>query len=189
MGTLRRRGCGAAVLAVGRSYPGLAADDHLEELQLPVSCLERISALVPDLVPHPATTARSAALKTASDRYQLFDAVRTLLQRASSRAPLVLILDDLHQADAGSLLLLEFVARELSDSRLLLVVTYRADEMSTRLMRDDGGARACRSAEGGPDGARVGGDGSVADTPRPATAVLTNLSARSTPGPAAIHSS
>src|SRR6188508_2922855 len=61
----------------------------LEELQLPVSCLERLSALVPDLVHHPAMTARSAALETASDRYQLFDAVRTLLQRASSRGLLV----------------------------------------------------------------------------------------------------
>jgi DNA-binding CsgD family transcriptional regulator len=61
-----------------------------------------------------------------------------LLQRASSRASLVLVFDDLHQADASSLLLLEFVARELSDSRLLLVVTYRADEMSTRLMETMG---------------------------------------------------
>src|SRR5262245_33841728 len=108
------------------------------ELQLPVSCLDRISVLVPDLVNDPATSDRSVALKTASDRYQLFDAVRTLLQRASSRAPLVLILDDLHQADAGSLLLLEFVARELSDSRLLLVVTCRADEISTRLIETMG---------------------------------------------------
>jgi DNA-binding CsgD family transcriptional regulator/tetratricopeptide (TPR) repeat protein len=110
----------------------------LEELALTVSCLERIGALVPDLVRYPATTARPAALQTASDRYQLFDAVRTLFQRASSRAPLVVILDDLHQADAGSLLLLEFVARELSDSQLLLVVTYRADEMSTRLIETMG---------------------------------------------------
>jgi DNA-binding CsgD family transcriptional regulator/tetratricopeptide (TPR) repeat protein len=110
----------------------------LEELQLPVSCLERLSALVPDLVHHPATTARKAALKTASDRYQLFDAVRTLLHRASSRAPLVLVLDDLHQADAGSLLLLEFIARELSDSRVLLLATHRADEMSRRLMETMG---------------------------------------------------
>ena len=110
----------------------------LEELLLPVSCLERLSALVPNLIPRPATSTRSAALTTASDRYQLFDAVRTLLQRASSRALVVLVLDDLHQADASSLLLLEFVARELSDSRLLLVATYRADEMSRRLMETMG---------------------------------------------------
>jgi DNA-binding CsgD family transcriptional regulator/tetratricopeptide (TPR) repeat protein len=84
-------------------------------------------------VNHPVTSDRSVALKTASHRYQLFDAVRALLQRACTRASLVLVFDDLHQADAGSLLLLEFVARELCDSRLLLVVTYRADDMSTHL--------------------------------------------------------
>ena len=110
----------------------------LKELHLPVSCLARITALVPDLMPRPATSTRSAALTTASDRYQLFDAVRTLLQRASSHAVVVLVLDDLHQADASSLLLLEFVARELSDSRLLLVATYRSDEMSRRLMETMG---------------------------------------------------
>jgi DNA-binding CsgD family transcriptional regulator len=110
----------------------------LKELHLPVSCLERISALAPDLIPRAATVLRAAALTTASDRYQLFDAVRTLLQRASSRALVVLVLDDLHQADASSLLLLEFVARELSDSRLLLVATYRADEVSRRLLETMG---------------------------------------------------
>src|SRR5829696_4973295 len=110
----------------------------LEELDLPVSCVARISALVPDLMPGRAAPTRSAALTTASDRYQLFDAVRTLLQRASARAVVVVVLDDLHQADQSSLLLLEFVARELSDSRLLLVATYRADEMSRRLMETMG---------------------------------------------------
>jgi DNA-binding CsgD family transcriptional regulator/tetratricopeptide (TPR) repeat protein len=109
-----------------------------EELELPVSCVERISALVPELLPRATRPIRLAALATASDRYQLFDAVRTLLQRASARAVVVLVLDDLHQADASSLLLLEFVARELSDSRLLLVATYRADEMSRRLMETMG---------------------------------------------------
>jgi len=110
----------------------------LEELHLPESCVERLSALVPDLMPRPATAAPSAALTTASDRYQLFDAVRTFLQRASSRAVVVLVLDDLHQADPGSLLLLEFVARELSDSRLFLVATYRADETARRLLETMG---------------------------------------------------
>lgn len=106
----------------------------LDALDLPGSCLERISVLVPDLIPCSPTTTRSAALATAFDRYQLFDAVRTLFHRASSRVVVVLVLDDVHRADPSSLLLLEFVARELSESRLLLVATYRADEMSPRLM-------------------------------------------------------
>jgi predicted ATPase len=57
----------------------------LEELHLPVSCLARLTALVPDVMPRPATSTRSAALTTASDRYQLFDAVRTFQKRRPSR--------------------------------------------------------------------------------------------------------
>jgi DNA-binding CsgD family transcriptional regulator/tetratricopeptide (TPR) repeat protein len=106
----------------------------LEELQLPASCLARLSALVPDLEQRPATADRLATLPTGSDRHQWFDAVRTLLQRAGSRAVLVLVFDDVHQADVGSLLLLEFVARELSASRLLVVCTYRIEDVSNPLM-------------------------------------------------------
>jgi DNA-binding CsgD family transcriptional regulator/tetratricopeptide (TPR) repeat protein len=107
----------------------------VQALSLPHSCLERLSALAPDVMARPAPP---AGLTTASDRYQLFDAVRTLLQRASSSAAMVLVLDDLHLTDPNSLLLLEFAARELSASRLILVATYRADEMSKHLMETMG---------------------------------------------------
>ncbi len=40
------------------------------------------------------------------------------------------MLDDLHWADAPSLRLLEFLAPEIADSRLLVVGTYRANELS-----------------------------------------------------------
>ena len=42
----------------------------------------------------------------------------------------MIVLDDLHWADTSSLLLLEFLARELSGSRLLLVGAYRDAELS-----------------------------------------------------------
>ena len=42
----------------------------------------------------------------------------------------MLVLDDLHWADQPSLMLLQFVARELGNSRLLLVGTYRDMELS-----------------------------------------------------------
>ena len=42
----------------------------------------------------------------------------------------MLILDDLHWADAPSLRLLEFLAPELSDNRLLLLGSYRGTELS-----------------------------------------------------------
>jgi len=65
-------------------------------------------------------------------RFRLFDSITAFLRSASQRQPLVLVLDDLHWADHPSLLLLEFVARELSGSRLLLVGTYRDMELSRK---------------------------------------------------------
>ena len=44
--------------------------------------------------------------------------------------PLMLVLDDLHWADKPSLLLLQFLGREMGGSRLLVVGTYRDVELS-----------------------------------------------------------
>ena len=48
---------------------------------------------------------------------------------AASR-PLVLLLDDLHWADDASIDLLRFIARSLPETPMLVVGTYRSDELS-----------------------------------------------------------
>ena len=58
-------------------------------------------------------------------RFQLFDSIATFLRNASIRRPLMLVLDDVQWADPSSLLLLEFVAREVGEARVLIVVTFR----------------------------------------------------------------
>ena len=63
-------------------------------------------------------------------RVRLFDSITTFLERASQAQPLVLILDNLHWADRPSLLLLEFLAQELGSGRLLVIGTYRDEEIS-----------------------------------------------------------
>jgi predicted ATPase len=65
-------------------------------------------------------------------RFRLHDAIATLLKNASQKLPIMLVLDDIHWSDTASLLLLEFVARELSGARLLLVGTYRDMELNRR---------------------------------------------------------
>ena len=50
-------------------------------------------------------------------------------ERCRASQPLVLVLDDLHWADKPSLLLLQFLARELRGARLLVVGTYRDVEL------------------------------------------------------------
>ncbi len=49
-------------------------------------------------------------------RFRLFDAIAAFLKRVAGTKPLVMVLDDLHWADEGSLRLLEFVSRELAEA-------------------------------------------------------------------------
>jgi class 3 adenylate cyclase len=68
-------------------------------------------------------------LEPEQARFRLFDSITTFLRNASQRQPHVLVLDDLHWADKPSLLLLQFMARELRGSRLLVLGTYRDVEL------------------------------------------------------------
>ena len=85
--------------------------------------------LVPELAGAQAHSMPAAALDPEMARFRLFDAVSTVLRSAAADTGLVIVLDDLHWADRASLLLLEFVARELADSRLLVIGTYRDVEV------------------------------------------------------------
>ena len=80
---------------------------------------------LPDLKPPPA-------LEPEAARFRLFDSIATFLKDASQKQPIILVLDDLHWADRSSLLLLEFVAHEIADSRLLLIGTYRDVEITRK---------------------------------------------------------
>lgn len=71
------------------------------------------------------------ALDSEQSRFRLFDAVAGFLSRAAACVPRLLILDDLHDADASSLHLLRFVARGLPEIGALIVATYRDGEVQT----------------------------------------------------------
>ncbi|MGH2598857.1 MAG: ATP-binding protein, partial [Dehalococcoidia bacterium] len=84
------------------------------------------------------TEQRPGTAEPEDDRFLLFDGVtRFLLSVAEGRgddrivgsAGLLLIIDDLHWADAPSLRLLEFLAREIDAAPVLLVVTYRDTDL------------------------------------------------------------
>ena len=65
------------------------------------------------------------ALDSEGARFRLFDATAEFLRAAAEERPTLLVLDDLHAADMPSLLLLQFVARELASSRLLVIGALR----------------------------------------------------------------
>jgi DNA-binding CsgD family transcriptional regulator len=87
--------------------------------------------IVPELaqrVPDLPTVARPADPTQA--RFRLFDAIAGFWRRATADTAHLLILDNLHWADAPSLRLLEFLAPEVAGCRLLVLGTYRDIELS-----------------------------------------------------------
>ncbi len=73
-----------------------------------------------------------------ANRFRLFDSITTFLKNASQSQPLMLVLEDLHWADRPSLLLLEFLAHEMSASRILVVGTLRHTESEHALSQTIG---------------------------------------------------
>ncbi|TDE08736.1 helix-turn-helix transcriptional regulator [Jiangella asiatica] len=63
---------------------------------------------------------------------RLFEAVTGLLEQVAADQPLVLVVEDLHWADQSTRQLLQFVVRALTTARVLLVGTYRSDEMGRK---------------------------------------------------------
>jgi hypothetical protein len=65
-------------------------------------------------------------------RVALFDAVLRAVEVLASERPLVLVLEDLHWADAGSVDLLDHLVRNIEHKPLLVAVTFRPEEVEQR---------------------------------------------------------
>ena len=131
-----------AVVLYGRCDEDLGApyQPFAEALRSLVPCLGEsrlrglrgVEALLP-LIPGLTDVLPDLAAPTRADpdteRYALFDAVVALLESASTSAPIVLILDDLHWAAKSTLLLLRHVLRFGERARLQIVGTYRSTDL------------------------------------------------------------
>ncbi|MGD9572862.1 MAG: AAA family ATPase [Thermoleophilia bacterium] len=82
----------------------------------------------------PAVDPADGAAPAAGDdpdtgRYRAFEAVRGLVEEIARRRPALLVLDDLHWADRGTLGLLRHLCRMADGVPLLVVVTFRDTEV------------------------------------------------------------
>jgi hypothetical protein len=118
------RGLGFEVVW-GRCWEGEAPPAYLPWTQvlraLPAPAAGHAAALAP-VLPE-LGSARLAAGEAAG--FELLEAAFAELATAAARRPLLIVLDDLHAADAGSLRLLEFVVRSLRARPLLVLGSYR----------------------------------------------------------------
>jgi DNA-binding SARP family transcriptional activator len=131
------RGTGAAV-AYARCYPAertlflQPVVDALAKLVAGLAPAElaraagdragALAALLPDVA------VLGAAPLATGYRRQAYDAVATFLRRLSGPRPLLLVLDDLHNADMSTVELLHYLCRHAPGGRLLIVATVRVED-------------------------------------------------------------
>ncbi len=81
-----------------------------------------LAQLVPELL---GEGGQELGAEPQSARFRLFQEVSQFLRRAASQSPLLVVLDDLHCADLGTIELLRFAARALQESPIVFLVTLR----------------------------------------------------------------
>ncbi|RIQ32532.1 LuxR family transcriptional regulator [Jiangella rhizosphaerae] len=82
---------------------------------------ETLAGLVPELGVAPA--------EGPEGRGRLYEVVTSLFERVAADRPLVVVLEDLQWADSPTRDLLRFLVRGVRDAQLMLLATYRSDEL------------------------------------------------------------
>jgi DNA-binding NarL/FixJ family response regulator len=149
----RRRG---AVLLWGRSADGAASPAFWPWLQVLRAALSgaagdaacgTLAAAVPELAafardpaqlieraipawPEALGAAQRGPADAQAARLRLFEGAAALLRCLAERTAVVVLLDDLHQADPDSLALFGFLAGELRTAGVLFVGAYRSEEVT-----------------------------------------------------------
>jgi predicted ATPase/DNA-binding NarL/FixJ family response regulator len=95
------------------------------ELGARASDVARIVPALRSLLPSESSTPETPE----DERLRLLSGVMEFLRCAGAAHPLLLLLEDLHDADRGTLDLIVYLARHLDDTRLLAVGTYRDVEV------------------------------------------------------------
>lgn len=116
-----------ATTAAQRGFTVAAARALEAVVAAPYGLLIDASAVADVALPEPPDAAGWADPEAARDSY--FDAVGDALVARTSAAPLALLLDDLHWADAPTLRFVEHFARRVGALPTVVVVAYRSAEV------------------------------------------------------------
>src|SRR4029450_11156363 len=88
-----------------------------------------LARMVPELRERLLDLLEPVALQPDAERVRLLDAVVQWLLALAARAPAVVVVDDLHWADHGTVAMLRHVARFARHGRLLVLGAYRDVEI------------------------------------------------------------
>jgi tetratricopeptide (TPR) repeat protein len=101
------------------------------ESEIAFDIVHAVAQIIPDLriAQSPSRPQLTDKFNPNEARFRLFDAVTNFLKIGARTHPMLIVLDDLHDADEASLALLHFMARELKGAAIMIVATYRDMEV------------------------------------------------------------
>jgi ATP/maltotriose-dependent transcriptional regulator MalT len=94
--------------------------------------LSAVAAELGLLSDRPSATSPGAELRPEWTRSRMYEAFLDLLRRLAADRPVILAIEDLHWADDSTRELLAFLIRNAQAERLLLIITFRSDELNRR---------------------------------------------------------
>ena len=99
---------------------------------VPRQALSAVAAALGGLTDFPVAASAGAELRPEWARSRMYEAFLDLLRRLAVDGPVVLAIEDLHWADDSTRELLAFLVRNAQAERLLLLITFRSDELTRR---------------------------------------------------------
>ncbi|MFI8190508.1 AAA family ATPase [Streptomyces sp. NPDC085946] len=111
-----------ALRALRRELPGLLATEAAGQE-------EELARLLPELG---SAAVRGGARDDEEGMARLFELTARLLEHVAADRPVLLVLEDLHWADASTRHLLAYLFRTLRTGRLVVLATYRSDDIHRR---------------------------------------------------------
>ena len=117
---------------IGDSVPYLPFADAIRTASAEVAAAVKARPVLARLLPDGGEGGDQEADRAALTRQQMFGTVLGLLAELSVRAPVLLVLEDLHWADASTRDLLTFLVRMLHGERIAIIGTYRTDDLHRR---------------------------------------------------------
>jgi DNA-binding winged helix-turn-helix (wHTH) protein/tetratricopeptide (TPR) repeat protein len=126
-------------IEIARQFPGIVPKSKSDTPS--TLAIERLAQAFPDL-----SAATDKKTRLAPSRHSILEQLATLLEAVTATSPTLLAIDDIHRADDFSLSALRFISRQMTSSRLGIVVTARtgieprSDSMIGDLARHHGSA-------------------------------------------------
>jgi DNA-binding CsgD family transcriptional regulator len=116
---------------IGDSVPYLPFADAFRGAPPEIAAAARARPVLARLLPDATDTGQEADWSGLA-RQQMFGAVLGLLAELAQASPVLLVIEDLHWADATTRHLLTFLTRMLHRERVAIIGTYRTDDLHRR---------------------------------------------------------